>query len=147
MQIQLDKKTAAKTIFGAAFILSLTANVAAAGAFAGGGATPVLGKVAAAITAFADLSPESRGKTIDIVKNDWPDIQKQIAAVREKHKAVKDLLATADYQRADAEKLMIEVRAETAALQEKGQNLALDIADQLTPAERAKLIQSVEIAP
>lgn len=144
----MQKQSVMKAVFGAALVLSLTANVAAAGAFAGARTgTPVIEKIAAAMTAFADLSPDSRGKTVTIVKNDWPDIQDKIAALRQKRAAVKGLLAKPDYKRADAEKLLAEIRAETAALQEKGQVMALDVADQLTAEERAHIIQALEIAP
>jgi len=142
----MQKQTVLNIIFGTALILSLTANVAAAGAF-GGGATPVLTKIASAMTAFADLSPDSRAKTIDAVKKDWPDIQKQLATLRDKRGAVKEALAKPDYKRADAEVAMADIRAQTAVLQEKAQSLALDVADNLTAEERAHIIQTLDIAP
>ncbi len=138
-----------RTVYGTAFILSLTANVATAGMFAGGGmaGTPVLNKIASVITAFADLSPATRDKTVDIVKAGWPEVEGKIGDIRKKRGLVKDMLSQPDYKRADAEKILAEIRADVSALQEKGQVIALDVADVMTADERAKLISQVSAMP
>lgn len=145
----MNKQIVMRTVFGAAFILSLTANVATAGMFAGGamGGAPVISKIAAAMTAFADLSPETRDKTVDIVKAGWPDVQDKLKDIREKRGQVKDILAKPDYKRADAEKILTDIRADVTALQEKGQTIALDVADVMTPQERAHLIDQLSLRP
>ncbi len=138
-----------RTVYGTAFILSLTANVATAGMFAGGGmaGTPVLNKIASVITAFADLKPETREKTVDIIKAGWPGVEDKIGDIRKKRGLVKDMLSQPDYKRADAEKVLAELRADVSAVQEQGQKIALDVADVMTPEERAQLIRHITALP
>jgi len=145
----MNKQVVLRSLFGAAFILSLTANVATAGVVAGGGlgGTPVIAKIAAAMTAFADLSPETRDKTVDIVKAGWPAVQDKLKDIRDKREEVKDLMAKPDYKRADAEKILADIRTDVSALQEKGQTIALDVADVMTPQERAHVIEQISAKP
>jgi Spy/CpxP family protein refolding chaperone len=137
-----------KVIIGAVLFLSLSANMALAGMVAGNhAANTVVEKIATAIAAFADLSEPSRDKAVDIVKAKWPDIQKQIKDIRAKRQAIREMMARPDYKRADAEKMMAEIRKDVSALQEEGQTAALDIADAITPEERMALIKKVDLKP
>ncbi|MEZ0223863.1 MAG: periplasmic heavy metal sensor [Alphaproteobacteria bacterium] len=143
------KNTASmKVIIGTVLFLSLSANMALAGMVAGSQqANTVFAKVATALSAFADLSDPSRDKAVDIVKKEWPDIQKDIKGIRAKREQIKQLLGSPDYKRAEAEKLMAEIRRDVTHLQETGQTLALDIADAITPEERMALIKKVDLKP
>ncbi len=137
-----------KVVIGAVLFLSLSANMALAGMVAGNHvANGVIDKITTALSAFADLSGTSRDKAVDIVKAKWPDIQKDIKDIRAKRQEVKDMLAKPDYKRADAEKVMADLRKDVSALQETGQTIALDSADAMTPQERMDLIKKVDLKP
>lgn len=140
------QKTSVKVIVGIILFLSLAANMALAGMVAATRNNPVQ-KIATALAAFADLSDNSRDKAVDIVKAKWPDIQKQIKDIKAKRAEVKDMLAKPDYKRADAEKIMADIRADVTQLQAEGQTMALDIADAVTPQERMELIKKVDVKP
>ena len=144
----MQNKASLKVIIGAILFLSLSANMALAGMVAGNRMTnDVITKVATALSAFADLSDTSRDKAVDIVKAKWPDIQKQIKDIKAKRQSIKDMMAKPDYKRADAEKVMADIRKEVTALQEEGQTIALDVADAITPEERVALIRKIDLKP
>ena len=144
----MQNKASFKVIIGAILFLSLSANMALAGMVAGNKMTgDVVSRIATALAAFADLSAPSRDKAVDIVKAKWPDIQKQIKDIKAKRQSIKDMMAKPDYKRADAEKVMAEIRTEVTALQQEGQTVALDIADAITPEERMALIKKVDLNP
>lgn len=143
------KNTASmKVIIGTVLFLSLSANMALAGMVAGSQqASSVIARVTTALAAFADLSDPSRDKAVEIVKKEWPELQKDIKGIRAKRQQIKELLASPDYKRAEAEKLMAEIRKDVTRLQETGQAMALDIADAITPEERMALIKKVDVKP
>jgi Spy/CpxP family protein refolding chaperone len=144
----MQNKTSMKVIIGTLFFLSLSANMALAGAMvATHQANNLAGKVVSALAAFADLSDPSRDKALDLVKKEMPEIKKGISEIRAKREKVKALLASPDYKREEVEKIFAEIRADVTALQAKGQGLALDIADAITPEERMHLVKSVDLKP
>ncbi|MBI1215018.1 MAG: periplasmic heavy metal sensor [Alphaproteobacteria bacterium] len=141
MKKTMNRNIVMRTLIGAGFVLSLTANVAAAGMLSGPHAqNPIASKISAVLGAFADLSPDTREKTIDIVKKGLPDLRAQAAEIRTERAKVLEMLAKPDYKRAEAEKLLADIRTKTAALQEKGQGAALDVADAMSAQERANVV-------
>ena len=143
----MQNKASFKIIIGTILFLSLSANMALAGAVVATTHATVVDKIVSVLSAFADLSDPSRDKAMDIVKKELPDIKKQIAGIRDKRQQLKALLGSPDYKRADAEKIMAEIRTDVTALQTRGQAVALDIADAITPEERMHLVQSVDLKP
>jgi uncharacterized membrane protein len=142
----MQNKASLKIIIGAVLFLSLSANMALAGMVAGA-QNSIVNKVVTALSAFADLSGTSRDKTIDIVNAKWPDIKKELQDIRAKRQQIKEMLAKPDYKRADAEKIMADIRKDVTVLQQTGQTMALDIADAITPEERMALIKKVDMKP
>jgi Spy/CpxP family protein refolding chaperone len=142
------KNTSLKVVIGAVLFLSLSANMALAGMVAGNhAATSAIEKIGNALAAFADLSGDSRDKAVGIFKAKWPDMQKQLGDIKQKREEVKQILAKPDYKRADAEKVMADLRKDVTQLQEEGQTMALDIADSITPQERVELMKKLEVKP
>jgi hypothetical protein len=142
----MQNKAPLKIIIGAVLFLSLSANMALAGAVVGGH-NAVVNKIVTALSAFADLSGPSRDKAVDIVNAKWPDIKKDIQDIRTKRQQIKEMLEKPDYKRTDAEKVMADIRKDVAHLQETGQTVALDIADAITPEERMALVKKVDMKP
>ncbi|MBI1214224.1 MAG: periplasmic heavy metal sensor [Alphaproteobacteria bacterium] len=138
-----------KAVVGLVLFLSLAGNIYMAGRIAGShGATGSrVTKLAGVLSAFADLSPESRGKAVDIVKKSWPEIEKEIKSIRATRKEVKEMMGQESFKRADLDKKFAELRKEVTALQTTGQNMAADIAQAVTPEERMKLVKSIDIKP
>jgi Spy/CpxP family protein refolding chaperone len=144
----VSRATLLKATLGVVFFLSLSANMALAGMVAGSEhASQIITKIGSAIAAFADLSPQSRDKAIDIFKADWPKIKADLDKIHEKRAEAKEILARPDYKRADLEKVFAELRTDVTTLQAEGQGVALDIADAITPEERVKLVKSVDLKP
>jgi hypothetical protein len=143
------KNTASmKVIIGTALFLSLSANMALAGVVAGNrAANTVIEKIVNALSAFADLSAPSRDKALDIFNAKLPDIKKQMADIRAERQQLKEMLGKPDYKRAEAEKIMAEIRKDVTHLQETGQMMALDIADAITPEERVELMKKIDVKP
>jgi uncharacterized membrane protein len=142
------KHTGLKIAVGLVFFMSLSANMALAGMVAGSQqASQIITKIGSAVAAFADLSPQSRDKAVDIFKADWPKIKADLEKIRAKRGEAKEVLAKPDYKRADLEKIFADLRGDVTELQAEGQSVALDIADAITPEERMKLIKSIDIKP
>jgi len=135
-----------RAVVGLVLFLSLAGNIYMAGRMAGSRG-PHFGKLATVVEAFADLSPESRGKAVDIVKKNWPEVQKQLKAIRATRQEVKKILSAPTYKRTDLEKKFAELRAEVTTLQKTGQEAAADIAGAITPEERLKLCKTIDIKP
>ena len=139
-------KTSMKVVLGTVAFLSLSANMALAGVVAGenmGGG--IAGKVASAFAAFADLSPESRDKTVEIVKKELPQIQDEIKDIHAKREEAKAILSRQDYKRADLEKVLADLRTDATRLQESGQTAVLDVVDALKPEERMNFMHTIEV--
>jgi uncharacterized membrane protein len=139
-----------KAAVGLVLFLSLGANIFMAGMLAGrhGNVLPEQrrgAQLARVLSSFADLSPESRGKAADIVKKNWPDIERQMKAVRATRSEVKDILARPDYTRADLDRKFAELRKEVGDLQATGQGMAADIAGAIKPEERIKLARTLGV--
>ena len=73
-----------------------------------------------------------------------PALRAQAQGIRAERAKVLEMLAKPDYKRADAEKLLADIRVKTSALQEKGQAAALDVADALSPKERAQVVEMLQ---
>lgn len=135
-----------KPLVGFIVFLSLAANVFFGGMLVGkhvyGG--PGDGKFGVLVSALKDLSPDSRGKAIDTAGKDWPKVQKQLEELRQKREAVKAILASPDYKQADLDKAFAGVRAAVDKTIEAGQGMVGDLAADLTPEERIKLVKSLQ---
>ena len=141
--------TCSKPAIGLLVFLSLAANVFFAGmlvgkqVYAGAGE----GKIGILISAFKDLSPESRGKAIDVAQKDWPALQAQITELRKQRDAVKAVLMQPDYKQEDLDKAFADVRTAVDKTMAAGQGMVGDIAGTMTKEERLKLISSLQKTP
>jgi len=138
-----------KPVVGFLMFLSLAANVFFAGMLVGkqvyGGAAE--GKLGILVSSVKDLSPDSRSKAIDTVGKDWPKVQAQLDDLRKKRDAVKAILIQPAYKQADLDKAFADVRTAADKTIEAGQDMIGDLAGDLTPDERTKLVKALQRAP
>ena len=135
-----------KIIVGIILFLSLAGNVFMFGMVAGGKGADRMArfeKIGTALSSYADLGDDSREKVKTILKRELPEIKKAAAAMKEKRQQIKAILVKPDYKREDVEKIYAELRSDLSALQTRGQNMALDLADSMTPEERAKVLEAL----
>lgn len=135
-----------KIIVGIILFLSLAGNVFMFGMVAGGKGADRMArfeKIGTALSSYADLSDGSQEKVKTILKRELPEIKKEAAAMKEKRQQIKAILVKPDYKREDVEKIYAELRSDLSALQTRGQNMALDLADSMTPEERAKVLEAL----
>lgn len=136
-----------KIAIGVVLFLSLAANVFMLGIVAGSeSAADRLArfeKIGTALASYSDLSDGSQEKVKAIVKRELPVIKKEAAAMKVKREQVRALLMKPDYNRAEVEKIQAELRTDLTALQTRGQNMALDLADSLSPEERVKVLEAL----
>ncbi len=139
-----------KPLIGILLFLSLTANVFFGGMVVGkhmyGGDLGGF-KVGKLLGALQSLSPESRDKAVASAEKDWPAVQAQLKAVREKRDAVKQLLVKPDYKEEDLDKAMADVRTELNKLIDVAQTLGKGVLKNVTPEERQKLIRMLPRPP
>jgi len=93
---------------------------------------------------LAALPEDQRVKAEAIVDLAKPSLRRQMLEIKQKRKEVAGYLASKNYQRDEAEKRFFELRAKNSAVQTVAQTLILDIADQLTPEQRAMVIPHQE---
>jgi hypothetical protein len=140
-----------KPLFGILLFLSLTANVFFGGMVVGkhmyGGEGMGGFKVGKLLSALQSLSPESRDKAVASAEKDWPAVQAQLKAVREKRDAVKQLLVKPEYKEEDLDKAMSDVRTEVNKLIDTAQTLGKGVLKNVTPEERQKLIRMLPRPP
>jgi uncharacterized membrane protein len=137
-----------KIIVGIVLFLSLAGNVFMFGMVAGGKGSASdrmarFEKIGTALASYSDLSDSSHEKVKAIVKRELPEIKKEAAAMKEKRQQIKAMLVKPDYKREDVEKIYAELRSDLTALQTRGQAMALDLADSMTPEERAKVLETL----
>lgn len=135
-----------KVATGILLFLSLTLNVFLGGMVAGNRSSEAtiqrLEKLATTLSAFRELSPASREKAKAILKRDWPEIKQRLAEIRDTRAEVKEMLSRPEYDRAALEGKFADLRRLTTEAQTRGQTMAADIADAITPEERLKLVRS-----
>jgi uncharacterized membrane protein len=144
----MQNNCSSKIIIGIILFLSLSANVFMFGMVTGrGGADGRMArfeKIGNALASYSDLSDASQEKVKAIVKRDLPDIKKQAEEMKERRQLIKAELLKPDYKREDVEKIYAQQREALTALQTRGQAMALDLADSLSPEERAKVLAALE---
>lgn len=144
----MQNQCSSKIIVGIILFLSLGANVfmfgMVTGRDGGGDRLARFEKIGNALASYSELSDGSQEKVKAILKRDLPQIKEQAQAMKEKRQQVKALMLKPDYKREDVEKLFAEQREALTALQTRGQTMALDLADSVTPEERAKVLQALE---
>jgi Spy/CpxP family protein refolding chaperone len=77
----------------------------------------------------------------DIVQRYRPQIREQRAVLRQTQRDISARLSGADYDRAAVEMHFQMLREQTMALQQLMQSMMLDIADKLSPEERARFLR------
>jgi uncharacterized membrane protein len=137
-----------KIIVGIVLFLSLAANVFMFGMVAGdkGSASDRMArfeKIGTALASYSDLSDGSQEKVKAIVKRELPEIKKQAQEMKARREQIKELFKQPDFKREEVEKLFAEQREALTALQTRGQNLGLDVAESITPEERAKVLETL----
>ncbi|MEZ0262801.1 MAG: periplasmic heavy metal sensor [Alphaproteobacteria bacterium] len=135
-----------KISVGVVLFLSLAGNVFMFGMVAGGKGVDRMArfeKIGTAIASYADLSDGSQEKVKVILKRELPEIKKEAKAMKERGEQIKALFLKPDFKRDEVEKLFAEQRSALTAIQTRGQNLGLDLADSMTPEERAKVVEAL----
>lgn len=88
-----------------------------------------------------NLPEEQREAAIDTLQDAKPELQAAMKETREARKAVFAYIKSPEYDRAEAEKRLADLRDKTAAVQTSAQRVMLDLADQLTPEQRAVFLK------
>lgn len=135
-----------KIIVGVVLFLSLAGNVFMFGMVAGDKGVDRMArfeKIGTALSSYADLSDGSQEKVKAIVKRDLPEIKKQAQEMKARREQIKELFMKPDFKRDEVEKLFAEQRTALTALQTRGQAMGLDLAESITPAERAKVLEAL----
>lgn len=135
-----------KIIVGIILFLSLAGNVFMFGMVAGGKGNDRAArfeKIGTALASYSDLSDASQEKVKAIVKRELPEIKKEAAAMKERREQIRALFKQPDLKREEVEKLFAEQRAALTALQTRGQTMGLDLAESMTPEERAKVLEAL----
>lgn len=83
------------------------------------------------------LPPEQRREAMDTLQAARPELRDAMTEMREARIAVFDYIKSPDYNRAEAEKRLADLRGKTTELQARAQTMMLDLADHLTPEQRA----------
>lgn len=146
----MTQSTCSKSLFGIVLFLSLAANVFFGGMFVGKhiyGAPPSAQKIGMLIKAFKGLSDESKQNALAVVDKDWPAVQEQLRAVRDKRDAVKKILVQENYSEEELDKALAAVRTQVDKLMDAGQTLGKNALGSITPEERIKLIKKLPRPP
>lgn len=86
------------------------------------------------------LPEEQRRAAIATLQAAKPELRDAMMEIRKTRKSAFDYIKSPEYNRAEAEKRLAALRDETSALQARAQRLMLDLADQLTPEQRANFM-------
>lgn len=130
-----------RLLFGAVLFLSIAANVTLGSMLIGKQVSRERQPVKMMIDQLDTLPESSREKALQIVSEQRPQLREYMEMVRDTRKAVFEYIASAEYERAEAEKKLTDLRTKTTALQETAQKMMLDIADELPPQERGQLLK------
>jgi uncharacterized membrane protein len=87
------------------------------------------------------LPHDKREAAIELIQNKKPELREAIMVAKDTRRGVFDYIKSPDYKRTEAEKRLTELRQKTAEVQIKAQTLMLDLADQLTPEQRAEFLK------
>jgi Spy/CpxP family protein refolding chaperone len=87
------------------------------------------------------LPHDQRKVAIALIKNKKPELRDGMMAARDTRKAIFNYIKSPDYNRIEAEKRLTALRQKTSEVQIKAQTLMLDLADQLTPEQRAEFLK------
>lgn len=106
------------------------------GNFAEGG-RPML----AMMKQLRNLPEEQRTPIKEIVQQTRPELRAAMEDVRDTRQQISEYLKDKDYNREEAEKKLASLREKTSAMQLRTQIMMLDIADNLTPEQRAEFFK------
>ncbi len=83
------------------------------------------------------LPPEEREAVRGILEEYRPQFDEQAKEIKAKRKEVNNFIKSEAYEREEAQRRLIELGSEYQDMQRLAQQMMLDLADQLTPEERA----------
>lgn len=138
-------------IYGVLFA-SLICNVFLAGVVMGRHTSapaglPIVDRLIENARNLKELPPETRDKVRAAVKQDLPHLRALIKKVREKRAGVRDVLAQPDFDQAALDKAFEELFQAVNDVQREGQDIVRDVANALTPEERAALLKAMPRGP
>lgn len=142
----MTEKQKSKSWVGICLFVSLAVNIFLAGVVFGrkdANQFPRGEKVVAAIQGFKELSPESRTKAKELVKEDWPKIQEGIQDIRGKRQNIRSLLEQEQYDPAALDQSFADLRGAVTDMQTTAQKLVVKIAKELSPEERVAFLKAL----
>ena len=89
-----------------------------------------------------DLPPDERKAVHLIAKQEGPALHQSTKAARESREALAAYIASAAYNRAEAQRRFDDLRVKTGQSQLLAETMFLDMADKLPPADRVKLLDA-----
>ena len=123
-------------MIGGILFASLALNIAL-GAMIGGKALRHRGPpIKMVVESIAELPEPERAKAMGAIESSRPALQDLMRDVKETRQNIFDYIVSDDYQRAEAESKMAELREKSAAAQVAAQDMMLEIADQLSQEHR-----------
>lgn len=143
-----------KILIGVVLALSLGANAFLAGWLLSAKAHPVVsqtggervGPLRTLLRELRNLPEGQREAALEVVQEYRPQLRAQFRSLREARGEMRELLASEDYSRAQAEAQFAKVREASTALQALAQTMTLDLADRLPAQTRQEIIEKMRLA-
>ena len=127
--------------------LSLGFNIAFVSMLAGKKAGKLYAPARIVMHRLDTLPEPERSTAKEVFLQERAKLKSLMGELKHARKETFAYIASPDYERAEAQRRLTELREKTAQLQDAGQTILLDIADGLSPESRAVLLQRGQLQP
>lgn len=131
-------------IIGSILFISIALNITLGAMLAGKQLQQNRQRIEIVMERISALPEAERAKARKFFLEAVPELRTQAREMRQTRKEIHRYVASDAYTRAEAEKRLADLRVKTTALQLSAQRMMLDIADQLPPEHRVKLLEQSE---
>ena len=132
----------AKWIWGAIIAVLIAGNLIQGATLVGINLQRHFHPFSVAMKKAKDLPPDERKAVHLIAKQEGPALHQSTKAARQAREALAAYIASAAYNRAEAQRRFDDLRVKTGQSQVLAETMFLDMADKLPPADRVKLLDA-----
>jgi uncharacterized membrane protein len=131
-----------KWLWGGVIVVSIAANLVLGAALIGVNMQRHFHPFSVAMKKIKSLPPQERQDLRAIARQEAPQLRQSLKATRESRVALAAYIASPNYNRVEAQKRFDDLRTRTSQSQTIAERMFLDMADRLSPQDRAKLLDA-----